>query len=158
LLALSRDPGSGAGTDAPWWGYALLLAAVACEAAYVVLGKRLSRKLSAKRIGALINLWGLMLVAPLALWQASRFGFAEPAATDWALLVFYALAASVVSVWLWMKGLEGMPANRAGVFAVFLPLGSAGVGIFWLGESAGWLHAVALAFALAGVWLATRPD
>lgn len=157
LLALSRDGGAGGGT-APWWGYALLLAAVVCEAAYVVIGKRLSGKLGPRRISALINLWGLTLVAPWAAWQAwqLRFDFAAVGATDWLLLVFYSLAASMVAVWLWMKGLEEVPASRAGVFAVMLPIASSAVGILFLGERAGPLHVAALALALAGVWLASR--
>lgn len=157
LVALARNaPGE---RGAPWWGYALLVAAVVCEAAYVVVGKRLSAKLSPRRISALINLWGLGLVAPLALWQGLGGGF-DPAAVraaDWGLLVFYALAASMAAVWLWMKGLEGVPASRAGVFTVMLPIASSAVGILWLGERAGPLHAVALGLALLGVWLATSP-
>lgn len=157
LVALARHaPGE---PSAPWWGYALLVAAVVCEAAYVVVGKRLSAKLGPKRISALINLWGLALVAPLALWQGLGGGFDLGAvgAADWGLLVFYALAASMAAVWLWMKGLEGVPANRAGVFTVMLPIASSAVGILWLGERAGPLHGVALGLALLGVWLATSP-
>lgn len=158
LVALARHaPG---GDAAPWWGYALLVGAVVCEAAYVVSGKRLSAKLGPKRISALINLWGLALVAPLALWQGfSAPGFAPSTvqAGDWALLVFYALAASMGAVWLWMRGLQGVPASQAGVFTVMLPISAAAVGIFWLDEVATGLHAVALFMALLGVWLATRP-
>lgn len=154
LLAFARNEGPGA-PAAPWWGYALLVGAVVCEAAYVVVGKRLSAKLGPRRISALINLWGLALVAPLALWQAPSFGWGAVGGGDWGLLVFYSLAASMVAVWLWMKGLEGVPASRAGVFTVMLPLASAAVGIFWLGEQAGPLHGVALGLALLGVWLAT---
>lgn len=154
LLALARQtPGGG---TAPWWGYALLVGAVVCEAAYVVIGKRLSKTLGPKRISALINLWGLALVAPLALWQAPAFDWRAVHGADWGLLTFYAMAASVVAVWLWMKGMEGVSANRAGVFTVMLPLSSAAVGVLWLGEAAGPLHAAALALALLGVWLATR--
>ena len=158
LLALARPDGTAAQAQAaaPWWGYALLLGAVVCEAAYVVTGKRLSAKLGPRRISALINLWGLVLVAPLALWQVPGFDWGALRFADALLLVFYSLAASMVAVWLWMKGLEGMSAGRAGVFTVMLPLASAAVGILWLGESAGALHGVALALALLGIWLATR--
>jgi drug/metabolite transporter (DMT)-like permease len=51
-------------------GHLLLLGAVLCEASYAVLGKRLAARLSAKRITALINLWGLALMTPLGLWSA----------------------------------------------------------------------------------------
>jgi drug/metabolite transporter (DMT)-like permease len=86
-------------------GFALLMGAVLCEACYVVIGKRLTGNVSPRRISALINLWGLALVTPLGLWQALSFDFDTVRAPTWGLLVFYALAASMVTVWLWMKGL-----------------------------------------------------
>ncbi|MBH9552890.1 DMT family transporter [Inhella gelatinilytica] len=155
LLALAR-PSSGADSAGSIWGHLLLLGAVFCEAAYVVSGKRLGDKLSPRRITALINLWGLLLMAPLALWQAQSFEWRQVAVQDWGLLTFYALAASMFSVWLWMRGLEGYPASRAGVFTVLIPVSSATVGIFYLGEHATALHGLALLLALTGILLATR--
>ena len=138
-------------------GHALLLCAVFCEAAYVVIGKRLTGSVSPRRISALINLWGLALVTPLGLWQALHFDFARVGAPTWGLLVFYALAASVATVWLWMKGLAQVPAPQAGVFTVMLPISAAAVGVGFLGEPFGPSHLAALALALAGLLLATWP-
>jgi drug/metabolite transporter (DMT)-like permease len=157
LLAVVKSGGHAGATAAPWWGYALLLAAVFCEAAYVVIGKRLTGRVSPRRISALINLWGLALVTPLGLWQALSFDFTAVAAPTWGLLVFYALAASMVTVWLWMRGLREVPASRAGVFTVWLPVSAALVGVAVLGEPFGAGHVVAFALALAGVVLATWP-
>jgi drug/metabolite transporter (DMT)-like permease len=157
LLALARSGGTTAGTDGPWWGYALLLGAVFCEASYVVIGKRLTGNVSPRRISALINLWGLALVTPLGLWQALRFDFGAIAPSIWALLVFYALAASMVTVWLWMKGLRHVPAPQAGVFTVMLPIAAALVGVAFLGEVFGSAHLLAFALAVAGLLLATWP-
>jgi threonine/homoserine efflux transporter RhtA len=53
----------------------------------------------------------------------------------WLLLVFYALAACVWTVWLWMTGLKAMPAAQGGVFTVMLPVSAALVGCAVLGES-----------------------
>lgn len=155
LLALAR--GSSGAESASVWGYALLLAATLCEASYVVIGKRLSSHVSPKRISALINLWGLALVTPLGLWQVLTFDFRAVSASSWALLTFYALAASVVSVWLWMRGLREVAAPRAGVFTVLLPISAAAVGIGLLGEVFTAVHVVALALALASLLLATWP-
>ena len=68
------------------------------------------------------------------------------------------MAASVWTVWLWMTGLKTVPAARAGVFTVMLPIAAATVGVVVLGESFGMLHGLAFAFALGGVVLATLPD
>ena len=155
LLALAKNA---AGTAAaPWWGYALLLGAVLCEASYVVIGKRLTGQVSPRRISALINLWGLVLVTPFGLWQALAFDFGTIDGPTWVLLVFYALAASMVSVWLWMKGLRHVPAPQAGVFTVMLPVTAALVGVLFLGEPFGVAHATAFVLALAGLLLATWP-
>lgn len=159
LLALARVPeGSGHTPAAPWWGYALLLGAVVCEASYVVIGKRLAGSVSPQRISAVINLWGLALITPLGLWQAWSFPFESVQASTWGLLVFYALAASVVTVWLWMRGLQHVPASQAGIFTVCLPLSAAAVGVVGLGEPFGPVHGVALGMALAGLVLATWPQ
>ncbi|MFM8767476.1 MAG: DMT family transporter, partial [Rubrivivax sp.] len=115
-LALARSPADASTAPAPWWGYALLMGAVLCEASYVVIGKRLAAHVSPKRISALINLWGLALITPLGLWQAWRFDFSSVTPATWSLLLFYALAASVATVWLWMRGLRQVPASRAGIF------------------------------------------
>lgn len=160
LLALARQPdaaAAGASAASPL-GYALLLGAVLCEASYVVIGKRLTANVSPRRISALINLWGLALVAPLALWQARGFDFGAVAAPTWMLLVFYAIAASMVTVWLWMQGLRHVPAPQAGVFTVMLPVAAAAVGILVLGEPFGAAHVAAFALAVAGLLLATWPD
>lgn len=157
LLAVVKAPAGSSDANAPWWGYALLLGAVFCEACYVVIGKRLTGNVSPRRISALINLWGLALVTPFGLWQAWSFDFGAVAGGTWALLVFYALAASMVTVWLWMRGLQEVPAPRAGVFSVMLPVSAALVGVLFLGEPFGAGHAAAFGLALAGLLLATWP-
>ncbi len=105
----------------------------------------------------IINLWGLALVTPLGLWAALDFDFARVAPGIWLLLLFYALAASVWTVWLWMTGLKGVPAAQAGVFTVMLPVSAAVVGVFVLGEPLGGAQLLAFVLALAGVLLATLP-
>lgn len=151
-----HEPGTAA-APASLWGNLLLLGAVTCEASYVVIGKTLTGSLSPKRISALINLWGLALVTPFGLWQALRFDFGAVGAGSWWLLGFYSIAASVVTVWLWMTGLKHVPATQAGVFTVLLPVSAAAVGVALLGERFSVAQAAAFALALAGVVLATWP-
>ena len=138
-------------------GIALLVGAVTCEALYVVIGKKLSASMGPKRISALINLWGLALVAPFALWQLRGFSPSFIPESSWWLLLAYSIAASVVTVWLWMTGLKHVPASSAGIFTVFLPVSAAAVGVFFYGEEFTTAQAAAFALALAGVVLATWP-
>jgi drug/metabolite transporter (DMT)-like permease len=157
LSALFRPAVADGGAAQPL-GYALLVGAVLCEASYVVIGKRLAGRVSPRRVSALINLWGLALVTPFGVWQALGFDFTAVAAPTWALLGFYALAASVWAVWLWMKGLQRVPAPQAGVFTVMLPVTAAAIGVGVLGEPFVAAQAAALGLALLGLLLATWPQ
>ena len=162
LLALSgthahEGPATAATAGKELWGNLLLLGAVVCEAAYAVIGKTLTGSLSPKRITALINLWGFVLMTPFGLYVALDFDFKSVALGSWGLLVFYALAASVGTVWLWMTGLKTVPAAKAGVFTVMLPITSALVGVLVLGETLRGLQLLAFAIALLGLLLATLP-
>jgi drug/metabolite transporter (DMT)-like permease len=162
LYALSRpgtDTASTASSAAPqaWLGQALLIAAVLCEAFYAVIGKRLTTALGPKRITAIINLWGFALSTPFGLYLAWRFDFGSVAAGTWGLLLFYALAACVWTVWLWMTGLRSVPASQAGTFTVLLPISAALVGMAALGERITPMQALAFAIALLGIVVATWP-
>ena len=166
LLTISKEeqPASasqalagGVETGSALWGNLLLFGAVLCEAAYAVIGKKLTGALGPKRIAALINLWGFALMTPFGIYLALDFNFGAVAGSMWWLLVFYALAASVWTVWLWMTGLKSVPSAQAGVFTVMLPLSAALTGVLVLGERLSDFQALAFGIALLGVLLATFP-
>ena len=167
LVSLSKTEQTGQSIHGPsadlklnqaWLGHLLLIGAVLCESAYAVIGKKLTSALGPKRITALINGWGFVLVTPLGVWAAWGFDFGGVSAGSWALLVFYSLAASVWTVWLWMTGLKTVSSSQAGVFTVMLPISAAAVGVGLLGETLNTMQISAFAMALAGVVLATLPD
>jgi drug/metabolite transporter (DMT)-like permease len=149
--------GGGMQTGVSLLGNMLIFGAVCCEAIYVVLGKQLMSTVSPTRVSATINLIGLALILPFGIWQgvgfAARDGFAAVTVSAWLLLVYYALAASVFSVWLWMKGLQSVPASQAGVFTLALPLTATAIGVLFFGETFTAVHAIAFALAIAGLVL-----
>jgi drug/metabolite transporter (DMT)-like permease len=160
LLALAKPTSHGPaqeGGNWAWLGNLLVFAAVVCEASYAVIGKTLTGALGPKRITSLINLWGFLLVTPFGLYAALSFDFGTVQPSTWLLLLFYSLAASVWTVWLWMTGLKAVPASQGGVFTVMLPVSAALVGVLALGESLTGLQLAAFVVALAGVLLATAP-
>ncbi len=158
LLSLGKaEPAADATAPNAWLGNILVFGAVLCEASYAVIGKKLTGALGPKRITSLINLWGFALVTPLGAYAALHFDFGTVTAGIWVLLLFYSLAASVWTVWLWMTGLKVVPASQGGVFTVMLPVSAALVGVFALGEPLGAMQLAAFVVALAGVVLATLP-
>jgi len=159
LLSLAKSPhaATGAVQENAWIGNLLVFAAVVCEASYAVIGKKLTTVMSPKRISSVINLWGFILMTPLGLYAMQGFDFTAVTPGMWMLLVFYGLAASVWTVWLWMTGLKSVPAAQAGVFTVMLPVSAAVVGVVVLGESLTGIQLIAFAVSLAGILLATVP-
>ena len=155
--AVQTGPEAAAGIGKAWLGNLLVFGAVLCEAAYAVIGKKLTGALGPKRITSLINLWGFALVTPFGAYAALHYDFAAVQPGIWLLLMFYSLAASVWTVWLWMTGLKVVPAAQGGVFTVMLPVSAALVGVFVLGEPLGGFQLLALGLGLAGVVLATLP-
>ena len=158
LLALTRhSAASTADASRMLLGNLLVFGAVLCEAFYAVIGKKLTGAVSPKRISAIINLCGFLLMTPMGLYTALHFDFASVQGASWLLLLFYAMAASVWTVWLWMSGTKNVPAAHAGVFTVLLPVSAALVGVLVLGEPLGAMQVLAFAIALLGVLLATLP-
>ncbi len=155
LLAWLRH-GAPDGTVDPW-GLPLLLGALGCEALQAVLGKRLSGRHAPRFVTAGINLWCLALSLPMGLAALPAWPAAAVPAGAWAGLLAYALMASVLAVWLWMRGLSVLPASTAGLFTVLLPLSAAAVGLLVGGERAGPGHALAYALALGGLLLGVLP-
>jgi drug/metabolite transporter (DMT)-like permease len=156
LLAFSRGgPSAPAGPwyGAQWLGNLLVFGAVLCEGFYAVIAKKLSGSLSPKRISALINLWGFALMTPFGLYFAIGFDFDGVTGATWLLLVFYALAASMGTVWLWMTGTRHLPASQGGIFTVMLPISAALVGMLVLGETLTGLQLLAFGVALLGIVL-----
>ena len=155
-LALSRDSGGKGAAQMTLVGNALIFAAVCCESIYVILSKQLTQGLSPKRISALINLWGLVLMTPLGLWQALDFNFGAVSWASWSLLLFYSLAASMISTWLWMTGVKTVPANRSGVFTVAMPVTATLIGLLAFGETFTASIGFAFACAVLAIALITR--
>ena len=156
-LTLGRADGPASGGETALAGNLLMVGAVCCEAIYVVLGKRLTdAAIGPMQISAWINIVGFVLMLPLGIWQGLHFDFARITPTLWALIVAYAIAASVLSTWLWLSGLKHVPAGRAGIFTTALPITSAIVGIAFLGEQATIAHGIAFVCAAIGIWLVTR--
>jgi len=156
LAGTHADSGASSST----FGDVLVFCAVCCEAAYVVIGKRLTNaNVAPMQISAWINLVGLVLVLPMGLWQAASFQFQTVPGHVWLLLGVYAICASWISTWLWLSGLKVVPASQAGVFTVALPISAALIGIFFLGEHLSLAQGFAFICAASGIVLVTsRPS
>ncbi|HTJ91621.1 MAG TPA: EamA family transporter [Pararobbsia sp.] len=165
VVTVARDAGPAAHASQPGQpdtaslvGNLMVLGAVFCESTYVILSRRLTQTLSPIDICAYTHAFGLMLMLPFGLASLIGFDFSTVPPLTWALVVWYALSASIFSFWLWMKGIRHVPGSLAGVFTAMLPVAAATYGIVVLGERPTIAHGVALACVIGGITIASlRP-
>lgn len=136
-------------------GNILVLCAVISEALFTIFAKPLSAKLKPLQMAAIVNLFGFILFIPFSARQILTMHI-EITMFIWLLIIYYALTASVLSFFLWYKGIAKVPANIAGLFTVFLPVSSTLVGVVFLDENLSIKHVAGLAFALAAILIGIR--
>jgi drug/metabolite transporter (DMT)-like permease len=137
-------------------GNALVLAAVAGEALYVLLAKRAAGRLPVLLATFWMQAFSALLLLPFCLpVLAEAAALAEPRLAG--LLLFHALTSSVLCLVLWYSGLGRVPAGIAGVFTLFLPATASAVAVGLLGEAFTLAHAAGFGFMMTSVLLATWP-
>ncbi len=134
-------------------GDLLMLAGVVIYAGYTV----------ALRYKPPINWKSLMLVMcaaaflsslPFVLWEWQAGRMIPPDSSGWAAIVYTAVFPSVLAQVFYMRGVELIGANRAGLFVNMVPIFGTLLSVLLLGEAFHPYHAVALTMVLGGIWLA----
>lgn len=154
VINLAHASGAGA-PEGSLAGNLMVLGAVCCESLYVILSRRLTQTLAPIDICAYTHLFGFLLMLPVGLPAALSFDYAAVPPGVWGLALWYGLAASIFSFWLWMKGIRHVPGSVAGVFTAVLPVAAAVYGIAFLGERPTPAHGIALACVVTGIALAS---
>jgi drug/metabolite transporter (DMT)-like permease len=72
-----------------------------------------------------------------------------------AAVLYVSIFPSILAYAAWNRGVEIIGANRSGPFLHLIPIFTAVLGTFLLGETPGLHHAIGFVLILAGVWLAS---
>ena len=155
LLAMSGlmlvQAGGGAGGSHSLAGNLLVGGAVLCEASFVILAKRLAERFQPFRLALGANLAGLVLSLPLLALDWGQLDITRFSPQLWALAIWYVLAASVISLWFWYRGLPHVETWRAGVATAALPVAALAVSALALGETLGPARLAGAALVIAGI-------
>jgi drug/metabolite transporter (DMT)-like permease len=135
-LVLVQTSGTATGSSS-LIGNLLVGGAVLCEASFVILGKRLAPPYRPLRLALGANIVGLVLSLPLALMELPAFDPTSVSAGAWALGTWYALAASVICLWLWYRGLPYVETWLAGLATAAIPVAALAASALYLGEPIG---------------------
>ncbi|MBV7458044.1 DMT family transporter [Acidovorax sp. sif1233] len=157
VMAVAFSPGGGGASPARLAGIALVLAAVACEAVFILAHKRLARPVPALALSTLMSAGGLLLSALPAAWLAWRaatpLAFGAPALAG---VLYYAWVPTVGGFLLWYAGSARTSGVRASLATVWLPVSALVLSVLLLGESVRPWQWAGLACVLLAMVLAAR--
>lgn len=136
-------------------GNILIICAVISEALFSIFAKLVSTKLEPLQMAAMVNIFGFLLFLPFSIHLISTAKIVI-LPYMWVLIIYYSLTASVLSFFLWFRGIVKVPANIAGLFTVFMPISAAFVGVAFLHESFTIKQAVGMVLAIAAVYIGVR--
>lgn len=150
--------GGDSGAGNVWIGTLLVFGAVCCEAAYTLLGKRLTADLSPLAIAAVASVLAGVLFAPVAAVQSADFSWSGPSPSDWAALLWWGAATMGLGSVLWFRGMMRVSGTTASGFMAVMPVSALLLSYVLLGEAFRWIHIVGLAAVLAGLAAITYAD
>ncbi|MEF2279620.1 DMT family transporter [Deinococcus sp. YIM 134068] len=151
-------PGSSAGAGPhPLLGNLLVLGAVAGEAAWNVLSKLTSARVSPLTATTLVTLLALLMFVPLALPEVPAFDPRGLRPADGLAILVYALGATVLAYLLWFAGVRRVSAGTAAVSTGWLPVSAVALSALVLGEPLTVWHALGLGCVLCATFVLARP-
>ena len=140
LVQVTAAPGSTSST----LGNLLVGLAVLCEAAFVVVARRIAGGIGPTRLSLAVSLVGLAVCLPFGLPTLAAFDPARVGLGIWALATWHALAASALCTILWYRGVPYVETWAAGLATAAEPVAALATAVLFLGET---LDAVRLAGA-----------
>ncbi|MEO3389209.1 DMT family transporter [Mesorhizobium sp. CAU 1741] len=135
------------------FGDLLMLGAVVLYSGYTV-ALRYKPAIHWKSMMLVMAFAAFLTSLPFAAWEISSDRAIWPDERGWAIAAFTAILPSIAAQAFYMRGVELIGANRAGLFINLVPLFGTLLSIVLLGEAFHLYHAVALTLVLGGIWLA----
>jgi drug/metabolite transporter (DMT)-like permease len=137
------------------FGDALMIIALIAYAVYTV-SLRWKPPVHWRTLMALPAMFALLTSIPLVGWEISTGTAIWPDTTGWVIAAYTAVFASLVAQTLYVFGVVGIGANRAGLFINLIPVFGTLLSVVILGEELQLFHVVALVLALSGIAIAER--
>lgn len=153
VMAVAVQPDSGLPNPKRSLGVALVLAAIACEAVFILGNKRLRQPLPALAMSTLMSAGGLVLSALPAWWlsKTSPSALSLPAVSG---VLYYAWVPTVLGFWLWYAGSAKTSGSGAALATVWLPVSALLLSAWVLGEPIGPWQWAGLGFVVVAMVLA----
>jgi drug/metabolite transporter (DMT)-like permease len=136
-------------------GDLLMLLACLIYAAYTI-SLRYKPNIHWKSMFAASAFGALVAAIPLFAWEVSSPGFIVPDWIGWGAILFTALAPSLASQILYVRGIELIGSNRASLFINTIPVFGTLLAVIFLREPMLGFHVFALVLVITGIAIAER--
>ncbi|MGV3549839.1 DMT family transporter [Rhizobium sp.] len=136
-------------------GDLLMLLAGIIYAAYTI-SLRYKPDIHWKSMFAASSFGAALAALPMFVWEASSADFIVPDMIGWSAILFAALVPSIVSQVLYIRGIELIGSNRAGLFINTIPVFGTLLAVIFLQEPLLGFHIAALALVISGIAIAER--
>ncbi len=136
-------------------GDAMVLAAVVIYALYTVC-LRFKPVINWKSLITILAVIAALSSLPFVWWEWKTGAMIVPTGTGLWVALYAGIFPSIVSQIFFIKGVELIGANRAGIFTNLIPIFGTALAVLILSEPLEGFHVVALALVIAGIWLAER--
>lgn len=134
-------------------GDALMLVAVLLYSAYSV-SLRFKPQIHWKSLMIALSGAAFVTSVPFAVMEFALGNGIAPDALGWGVVIYTVLFPSIIGQVFYIRGVELIGANRAGLFINLVPIFGTLLSILILREAFHAYHALALALVLGGIWLA----
>jgi drug/metabolite transporter (DMT)-like permease len=135
------------------FGDLLVLVAVIVYSGYAV-ALRVKPQVHWQSLMIALTAGAFLASIPLTAAEAYLGATTPPDALGWGVILYTTIFASLLSQILFMRGVELIGSNRAGLFVNLMPVFGTLLSVVLLREAFHLYHAIALALVLGGIWLA----
>lgn len=155
LIVVNFFKGSFGATESAsfYLGTALVLLAIACEAAYTLIGKKATADIPPLLASFLACVLALPLFLGLVAIDIAQADFAEISAASWAALLWWGLGTLGLGSALWYSGLARAEGTTAAGFMAIMPISALLLSYLLLGEAFHPIHLLGIALVLGSVGL-----
>jgi drug/metabolite transporter (DMT)-like permease len=135
------------------YGDALMLLAVLLYSGYTV-ALRFRPAINWQSLMTVMTFFAFLTAIPFTIWEWQSGALIPPDLTGTMVVLYTAILPSLAAQVLFIKGVEFIGANRAGLFINAVPIFGTLLAVALLGEDFRPYHAIALVLVLGGIWIA----
>jgi drug/metabolite transporter (DMT)-like permease len=135
------------------FGDALMLAAVTGYAGYTI-ALRFKPDIHWQSLMIALTAGAFITSVPFAVMEFAAGAAILPDPLGWAIILYTVIFPSILAQIFYVRGVELIGANRAGLFVNLVPVFGTLLSVVALSEAFYAYHAIALALVLGGIWLA----